>query len=176
MLDELQRFDAGLQAVAEVGFGPEPLRPRLRQLAIDEAMLAMKSRWLVRLRDAVENGPLAEWQAAASALGYNPNLPRWIGNAISHLPRHCSRAGAEAPNAETEREDPTPRTLAAIICGETSAMTRSALTLACAEWRREFENHVITPLRSRIAVANEALEHLADELSAIEGTLTAVTE
>jgi hypothetical protein len=53
LLDELQRFDAGLKAVAEAGFGPEPLRPRLRQLAIDEAMLVTKAGWLARLRDTL---------------------------------------------------------------------------------------------------------------------------
>ena len=168
LLDELQRFDTGLQAVAEAGFGPEPLRPRLRQLAVDEAMLVMKARWLARLRDTLEAGPLQGWQATAADLGYHADFPSWIAEAISHIPRHCAKAGAQAPNADTMPEDPTPVTLAAVICAETPAMTCDALTLACAEWQRNFDTHVIGPLRSRIAAANESLEHLTAELDALE--------
>ena len=173
LLDELERFDARVRVVAEAGFGPEVLRPRLQQLAVADAMLAMKARWLARFCDALEAGPLPEWQAAAAALGHHENFPRWIAEATAHLPRLCANVGAEPPKAEMLLEDPTPATLAAMICNETAAMRRGGLAFVCAEWGREFNTYVIDPLRSRIAAVNEILEQLTAELDALENPLTA---
>ena len=48
---ELQRFDATLAAVAQRADSVQRLlRPTLRQYAIDDAMLALKARWLRRAR------------------------------------------------------------------------------------------------------------------------------
>ncbi len=48
---ELQKFDTILEAVAVTGFGPASLHAPLRQYAIDDAMLALKARWLRRLAE-----------------------------------------------------------------------------------------------------------------------------
>lgn len=172
LLDELNRFDAQLQAVTESGFGPAPVVPRLRQLAVDDAMLAMKARWLARLRDTVQTAPLSEWQTAATELDHHDEFPRWIADAIAHLPHHCAKAGAASPKAETVSEDPTPATLAALICAATAPMTTAALILACGEWRSRWNIAVRDPLRDCISAANATLEHLAAELAAIDRTNT----
>lgn len=169
LVDELNRFDAKLQAVVESGFGPPPLQPRLRQLAVDDAMLAMKARWLARLRDTLQATPLADWRTAANDLGHHIDFPRWIATAIAHLPHHCAKAGAKSPDAAKLLEDPTPTTLAAVICAETDAMTATALDRACAEWEHEWDTHVIDPLRARISGANSALEALSAELETLDG-------
>ena len=171
LLDELHHFDSRLHATVETGFGPESLRPRLRQLGVNDAILAMKARWLGRLRDTIEAGPLAEWQEAAATLGHHEEFPRWIGEAIRHLPRHCTKTGVEAPNADAMPEDPTPALFATMICAEAASMTRGALTFACADWRQMFDAHVIEPLRYRIAAANVSLESLDSEFDALEDTL-----
>ena len=168
LVDELNSFDAKLQAVVESGFGPAPLQPRLRQLAVDDAMLAMKARWLARLRDTLQAAPLADWQTAATALGHHTDFPRWLAAAIAHLPHHCAKAGVESPDAAKLPEDPTPATLAAVICAETDAMTATALDHACAEWRHEWDTQVIDPLRAQISAANGALEALAAELESLD--------
>ena len=168
LVDELNRFDAQLQAVVETGFCPAPFQPRLRQLAVDDAMLAMKARWLARLRETLQAAPLAEWQTAATALGHHAEFPRWIAEAIAHLPHHCSKAGAQSPDAEKLPEDPTPISLAAVICAETDRMTATALDFVCAEWMHEWDTHVVDPLRTRIAAANDALDTLAGELETLD--------
>jgi hypothetical protein len=169
LVDELNRFDVKLQDVVEAGFGPAPLQPRLRQLAVDDAMLAMKGRWLARLRDTLQAAPLAEWQTAATALGHHPEFPRWVAAAIVHLPHHCAKAGAQSPEAAKLLEDPTAATLAAVVCAATEAMTETALDLACAEWEREWSAHVIEPLRARISAANSSLDTLAAEIETFDG-------
>jgi hypothetical protein len=168
LVDELNRFDAKLQAVVEAGFGPAPLRPRLRQLAVDDAMLAMKARWLARLRDTLQPAPLADWQTAATALGHHTDFPRWLAAAIAHLPHHCAKAGAQSPDATRLPEDPTPTTLAAVICAETEATIATALDRACAEWEHEWSTQVINPLRAQISTANSALDALAAELETLD--------
>jgi len=169
VVDELNRFDAMLQAVAESGFGPVLLQPRLRQLAVDDAMLAMKARWLARLRDKLQAAPLAEWQTAATALGHHPELSRWVAAAIANLPHHCAKAGAKSPETANLAEEPTPVTIAAVICADIDAMTTTALDLACAEWELEWRAHVIEPLRARISAANSALDILAAEIETLDG-------
>ncbi len=48
---ELHKFDTILEAVAITGFGPGSIHASLRQYAIDDAMLALKARWLRRLAE-----------------------------------------------------------------------------------------------------------------------------
>ena len=176
LVDELNRFDAKLQDVVETGFCPAPFQPRLRQLAVDDAMLAMKARWLARLSETLQAAPLAEWQTAATALGHHAEFPRWIATAIARLPHHCSKAGADSPDAAKLPEDPTPTTLAAVICAETDQMTAAALGLACAEWMHDWDTHVIDPLRARISAASSALETLVAELNTMVRSNTARVE
>ena len=54
---ELQKFDTILEAVAITGFGPASLHASLRQYAIDDAMLALKARWLRRLTEFIAKSP-----------------------------------------------------------------------------------------------------------------------
>jgi len=168
LVDELNRFGAQLQAVVESGFCPAQIQPRLRQFAVNDAMLAMKTRWLLRLRESLQAAPLADWQTAATALGHNAEFPRWIANAIARLPFHCSKAGAKSPDAAMLPEDPTPTTFAAAICAETDAMAATALDLVCAEWMHEWDTHVIQLLRAQITAANTALETLSTELETLD--------
>ncbi|HMD50760.1 MAG TPA: hypothetical protein VKG79_16730, partial [Bryobacteraceae bacterium] len=185
LLDELNRFDAQLQSVTESGFGPASLQPRLRQLTLDDGILALKARWLARLRDTLQTAPagllpskspLAEWQAAATALGHHADFHRWIADAIAHLPRHCAKAGAKSPDAAKFSEDPTATMLAAVICAATDAMAATALDRLCAEWEHEWDTHVIEPLRARIFAATSALDQLIAELETLDRPTARVEE
>jgi len=169
LVDELNGFDATLQAVVETGFGPTPIQPRLRQIAVEDAMLAMKARWLARLRDTLQAVPLPICETASLALGHHADFPRWIATAVTQLPHHCAKAGAKSPDATKFPEDPTPTTLTTVICAETDAMTATALDRACAEWEHVWDTHVIDPLRARISAANSAIEALDRECEALDG-------
>ncbi|MFH1552970.1 MAG: hypothetical protein ABID83_04965, partial [Candidatus Omnitrophota bacterium] len=45
-IQELKAFDVVLTEVSASGFGPEALRPQLRQYAVNDATLCIKARWL----------------------------------------------------------------------------------------------------------------------------------
>ena len=80
---ELQRFDTILEAVAGSGFGPASLVAKIRQYAIDDAMLALKAGWLRRLTELIAKPPLPDWLAAADRTELHPDLRSWIANAMS---------------------------------------------------------------------------------------------
>jgi hypothetical protein len=175
LLEELNQFDAQLQLVVESGFGPAVLLPRLRQLAVDDAMLSMKARWLARLAELLQNGEpkgadsaLQEWQQAASELDHHEEFADWIANAVAHLPHHCATAGVKSLDVSEVPDDPTPATLAELICSKAEAMTETALTCLCAEWCKQHEIHVIRPLKDLIATATTQLDQLAAELESMD--------
>ena len=76
-ITELQRFDATLETVATTGFGPESLRPKLRQYALNDAMLAIKVRWLRRLSELVATGSVGDGDSIE---------PRPSGSDLQSLP------------------------------------------------------------------------------------------
>jgi hypothetical protein len=175
LLEELNQFDAQLQVVVESGFGPAGLQPRLRQIAVDDALLSMKSRWLARLAELLQNGEpqgagsaLQEWQQAASDLDHHEEFADWIANAVAHLPHHCATAGVKSLDVSEVPDDPTPATVAELICSKVEAMTEAALTDLCAEWRKQHEIHVIRPLKDLIATATTQLDQLAAELESMD--------
>jgi hypothetical protein len=147
---ELQRFDTTLESVATSGFGPESLRPKLRQYALDDAMLAMKACWLSRLSDQVHADPLQDWLKAAAEASLHPDLGRWITSAMLRLEGHCAQVGPQAPDQSELETDPTAVELAAIIGPEAASIHAKALFLACEVWWSQLDRAVFAPLKEQI--------------------------
>ena len=100
LIDELRGCDEILDSVSRTGFGPAKLLRQLRQFAIDDAMLCMKSQWLDKLSATIHTGPEEQWQQAAKHTKLHGGLARWIGEAMATLRYHCSRVGSEAPRGK----------------------------------------------------------------------------
>jgi nucleotide-binding universal stress UspA family protein/SAM-dependent methyltransferase len=147
---ELQRFDATLETVATTGFGPESLRPKLRQYALDDALLVMKARWLSRLSDLVFAGPLQDWLRAATQTEVHADFGSWITSAMSHLDHHCALVGPQAPDQSDLETDPTAVELAAIIAPQAASMQAKALSLGCDVWWKVLDDAVFAPLKEQI--------------------------
>ncbi|MGC6448026.1 MAG: BREX-1 system adenine-specific DNA-methyltransferase PglX [Rubripirellula sp.] len=177
---ELQAFDDKLVAIAKSGFGPSKLRPKLRQYAFDDAMLAMKARWLKRLSELL-NKPAADpsleiepgsrslsqiesWQEQANETGLHPELAAWITNALSHLDYFCSLVGPKAPEANNAPKDPTAIDFAELIRPETAAMQTRSIELACGVWWGKFDDAVLAPIKERIKQLKEEQKELNAEI------------
>src|SRR5207245_5569411 len=103
---ELLNFDEALDSVSRTGFGPGELHPKLRQYAIDDAMLSLKSRWLDRLSGIIASGPIGEWQKKAHDTKLHSDLPQWIADAMATLRHHCYAAGPRPPEEKTLETGP----------------------------------------------------------------------
>ena len=166
---ELQRFDATLETVATTGFGPDSLRPTLRQYALNDALLALKARWLRRLSELVATGPLRDWLKAASQTDLHPDFGSWIANAMSHLDHFCARVDPQPPEQQTLAIDPTAADLAKLIAAEAETMLTNSLRLACDVWWKPFNEAVLQPLKDQV-------KELKDEQIQCEARLKADPE
>jgi hypothetical protein len=152
---ELQRFDATLETVDTTGFGPDSLRPALRQYAINDAMLVLKCCWLRRLSDLVVKGPLGNWLQVASKTELHPSFSSWIANALSHLDHFCARVGPQPPDEEKLDDDPTAANLAVLIAAEAETMFTTSLRLACDVWWKPFHETVLQPFKDQVKELKE---------------------
>ncbi len=163
LIDELRGCDEILDSVSRTGFGPAKLLRQLRQFAIDDAMLCMKSQWLDKLSATIHTGPEEQWQQAAKHTKLHGGLARWIGEAMATLRYHCSRVGSEAPRGETLPNDPTETDLASLISKDANNMVIGALELACLVWWKRLDDAVFAPLRAEIKEAKDELKQLKEE-------------
>ena len=157
MIKELQDFDACLRTVQESGFETAALR----QLAIQDALLCMKARWLRRLSETIQAGPLAGWKSEAARANIHTSLPDWIDEAMAHLDHHCSRVEPEEWESD---EDPTPVSLAALICEKPASLVSSALHCANQRWWKRLDDEVLAPLRQEMGQKKETLKGVQAEL------------
>jgi len=148
---ELHNFNSALDAVITSGFGPKPLISKLRQYAIDDGMLSLKSRWLRRLCDLIEKTSLTNWLNAADRSGLHPELANWIQDAMTHLNHHCARVGPKPPDQKNlATDDPNARDLAALISPHGESMMENSLKMACVVWWKPFEDGVLGPLKKQV--------------------------
>jgi hypothetical protein len=157
LIKELQDFETCLRTVQESGFETDGLR----QFAVQDALLCMKARWLRRLSETVQAGPLADWKTEAASAKIHENLPNWIDEALIHLDYHCSQVG---PEEWKSADDPTPPSLAALICKEPPSLVASALEQANRRWRGRLDEEVLAPLRQEIGQKKETLKDVQAEL------------
>lgn len=147
---ELHRIEAALESVATTGFGPDTIRPILRQYAINDSMLALKCRWLRRLNELVAKGPLNKWLQAASKTDLHPNFGSWIADALSHLDHFCARVGPQPPDQKELVDDPTAADLAKLIATEAETMFITSLRFACDVWWKPFHETVLQPFKEQV--------------------------
>ena len=164
LIDELRGFDDTLSQIAEYGFGLKSLQPQLRQYAFDDAMLALKVRWLKRLVGMVEGGPLKDWQKKAAETGLHADFSGWVTEAVTHLDYSCANVGPAAQKEKTLVTDPTSTELARLICPHAADMVKDSLHFACDRWWKPFDSALLAPLRAQIKI-------LKDELTAIDTEL-----
>jgi len=163
LIPELRSFDEALDSVSRIGFGPPTIGRKLRQYAIDDAMLCLKSRWLNKLGGVISGGPAKEWLQKAKETSLHAALPQWVTDAIVDLPHHCSAVGPKAPREATFKLDPAAVDLAELISKEADAMVSDAVRLACATWWNSLDEAVFAPLRLQIREARIELKNLKDE-------------
>lgn len=161
---ELQKFDSTMEAVITSGFGPKSVIPKHRQDAIDDAMLALKARWLCRLSELIEKTSLTKWLNAADRSGLHPELADWIKNAMTHLNHFCASVGPKAPDQEKLQDDPTSPDLVAIISPTAESMMELSLKMACRVWWKPFDEAVLQPL-------NEEIKQLKAELKECQAAI-----
>jgi hypothetical protein len=165
-ISELQKFDATLDAVSITGFGPPSLRADLRQYAIDDAMLALKARWLRRLRELVAESPLCGCLEEADETGLHPDLRNWIADAMAHLDHFCARVGPKPPDQAKQATDPTSAMLAKLIAPQAPSMLKDALGLACDTWWERFEEIVLGPDKERVKALKQEQKECEAKLEA----------
>ncbi|MGE0827630.1 MAG: hypothetical protein AB7P18_36585 [Candidatus Binatia bacterium] len=167
-IDDLKALDEKLSEVIVSGFGPEGLQSQLRQFAVDDAMLALKARWLQKLADVVQAGPLESWKQAACETELHSEFLEWIQDTLTHLDHYCSAVGPKAPDGKTLSQDPDSTYLSALICREAEAMVSGTLTRACQKWWKQFNEAVIAPIRRQIAERNEQIKLRKEERELVD--------
>lgn len=165
LIEELNDFDSRLDRVTNTGFATA----MLRQYAIDDAMLALKARWLKRLSENVASGPLLGWQGEADKTGLHKDLGQWIGDALSHLDYSCARVGPAAPDEKKLEDDPTSADLAKLIAPMAKSMVSDSLKLACDVWWKTFDDVVLGPIKEQIKTLNEVNKTLDSEHKILTG-------
>ena len=165
-IHELQKIDTVLETVARTGFGSPSLLPTLRQYAIDDAMLALKARWLRRLSELIANSPLADWLAAADRTALHPDFRTWIADAMTHLDHFCATVGPKAPDQTKLASDPTPVELAKLISPHVNEMLKEALELACDNWYAQFDEVVLGPDKEKVKQLKEEQKSCEEQLDA----------
>jgi hypothetical protein len=162
--DELQTFDWLLEDVSLRGFGPDALRPALRQNGINDALLSLTSSWLGRLSETVAKGPMSEWVEAAKKTELHPDLPQWLRDSMSNLNRFCAVLGPTPPDEKTLPADPTSKELAPLVYNQAKRMVESSLKLGCARWWKPLDDAVLEALRQESKTAKEEIEKIDEEL------------
>jgi hypothetical protein len=163
LIAELRLFDDRLEQVARFGFGPDNLRTTLRQFAIDDAVLCVKSHWLRKLSASISNGPLSAWRQKADETILHPMLAHWIVNSMSSIVKHCSAVGPVVPKAQMQQDDPTSQSLSSLVCQDSDVMVHSALKLACVDWWKMLDEAIVAPLKTRIKSAKDEVKELKAE-------------
>lgn len=163
-IHELQKFDTMLEGVARTGFGPPSLIPALRQYAIDDAMLALKARWLRRLSELIAKLPLPDWLTAADRTELHPDFRIWIADAMAHLDYFCARVGPKAPDQSKLSPEPTAANLAKLITPHAKEMLKETLELACEKWWKQFDEVVLGPDKDRIKKLKEEQKSCEEQL------------
>jgi hypothetical protein len=163
LIAELRAFDQNLEDISRLGFGPEKVRPLLRQYAVDDATLCLKAKWLQKLSSTIKAGPLATWCSKADSTKLHQSLAKWIADTMLQLRHHCSAVGPAAPKSETLEDDPTSESLAFLITKKPDEMVQDALKLGCMAWWRPLDETVFAPLRAQIKVAKDELKVLKAE-------------
>jgi hypothetical protein len=169
---ELERFDTIVEAVAGSGFGPASLVAKIRQCAIDDAMLGLKSAWLRRLTKLIAKAPLPDWLAAADRTELHPDLGSWIANEMVHLEYFCANVGPKPPDQSKFTTDPTTADLARLISHQADPMLKDALDLACDEWWKLFDEVVLTPDKDQIKELKEEQRDCEEQMEAGPGAST----
>lgn len=152
-ISELKSFEETLNRVTTYGFGPDnlpALNTRLRQLAVDEAVLSLKGRWLERLAGVIRSGPLAGWQETARAAHLSPDLPTWIADALTRLDYACTQVGPASPLLASLPPEPGAADLSRVICQDSRLLVEQTLAVICGRWWATFEQKLIAPLRNQI--------------------------
>lgn len=149
VLKELQELDASVNAVADSGFSFGPRNPILRQFAIDEALLCLKSRWLSRLSELIQNTALQTWLDSANRSDLHPEMASWIEDAVTHLNHFCAHVGPKPPVEAKLRDDPTAHELADSIGRHARSMIEESLMRANETWWNSFEETVLGPLQEQ---------------------------
>lgn len=170
-IQELKDFDSRLERIANEGFGSKGLRPALRQAAIDDAMLHLKSVWLERLQDTITKSPLPEWVHLTRETAFDCPIEDWIVEAFSHLAHHCSRLGPRPPEQGKMSRDPEANDLAELICTHSSEMIKGALSLGCNEWWQKVDSHLFRPFREKIQELRNEMKRLNCEASQPDSSL-----
>ena len=169
-IDESKAFDETLSGIIGEGFGPASVKPLLRQFAVNDAMLCLKSRWLRRIGETVAAGPLEIWKTAADETELHPDLSIWIADAMNHLDHHCTAVNPNPPEQTTLVTDPTAGDLAALIDAEADAMVPAALKCACDVWWKPFNQNVLKPLSEKIRDAKKEQKSLKDQSQEATGS------
>jgi hypothetical protein len=121
----------------------------------------MKARWLRRFSETIQAGPLADWKTEAASAKIHEDLPNWINEAMAHLDHHCSHIG---PEGWKTADDPTPPSLAPLICKEPATLVASALEQANGRWWGRLDEEVLAPLRQEMNQKKESLKDIQTEL------------
>lgn len=164
-VEELKAFDHTLERVSTDSFGPEPLRPTLRQYAINDTLLNLTAYWLRKLNDVVIAGPLASWEEAGDETALHEELPAWVREAFQHLDYFCAVVGPKPPKQDTFVSDPTTKELAPLVCAEPAATVSRVLSLACDRWWEKFDRIVLVPLKLELKQAREEQKRVKEELN-----------
>jgi hypothetical protein len=172
-VEEMKAFDVKLDQVSLTGFGPEALRPGLRQYAVNDALLSLTACWLRRLEEQIRNqkaesrndgSALAGWCKAAEATGLHEDLARWVDEAFKRLDYFCEAVGPESPPESEFASDPTSKDLAPLVCAEPAKTVERVLELACERWWQKFGDAVLAPLKQELKKAREEQERVKEEL------------
>jgi hypothetical protein len=161
LIKELQDFDTCLRGVQESGFETDSLR----RFAIQDGLLCMKAQWLRRLSTTIQAGPLAGWKSEAASADIYDDLPDWIDEAMIELDHRCSHVG---PEQWKSPDDPTPVSLAALICKDPASLVAKALEHANGHWWSRLDSAVLSPLRQEINQKKEKLKGIKAELKQID--------
>lgn len=159
---ELQKFDTVLATVARSGFVAEVLR----QNAVDDAMLALKARWLRRLTELIAKSPLRDWLAATDRTELHPDFRVWVADVLTHLDYFCARVGPKAPDQSKLTSDPIAADLAKLITPHANEMLKNSLELACDQWWKQFDEVVLGPDKDRIKTLREEQRSGEEQLAA----------
>jgi hypothetical protein len=165
-IHELQKFDTVLEIVASTGFGSQSLFPTLRQYAFNDAMLALKVRWLRRLTELIAKSPLPDWLAAADRTELHPDFCVWIADAMAHLDYYCGKVGPKAPDQAKLTSDPTAADLAKLITPHAKEILKDTLELACEKWYAQFDEIVLGPDKDKVKKLREEQKSCEEQLEA----------
>jgi hypothetical protein len=176
-VEELKGFDEKLEMVSSTGFGPQTMRPALRQYGIEDALLGLMAGWLRKLEKVISGQwpvagagkaavsvPLAEWCKAAEGTGLHADLRKWVDQAFKHLDYFCAMVGPEAPKESEFAFDPISKDLAPLVCASPAKTVERVLDLACDRWWQRFGEIVLDPLKRELKRKKAEQEQVKEQL------------